>query len=163
MNVFNAPRAVVALAALLAATGLPAADDPEQTLRRSGIGDPATLDPHLWVDGWEGNIVQDLFVGLTTLDPAVNVVPGAAESWQLSDDGRTYTFLLREGLTWSDGVPLTAADFVYSFRRIMDPATASPSAALLYDIQGAQAVNTGQAPVDTLAVRAWTSAVCRSS
>ena len=112
MNTVNAFRAGVALAALFAASGLPAADDPEQTLRRSGIGDPATLDPHLWVDGWEGNIVQDLFVGLTTLDPAVNVVPGAAESWQLSNDGRTYTFLLRDGLAWSDGVPLTAADFV---------------------------------------------------
>ncbi len=142
------------LASLLAAGGASAADDPAQTLRRSGIGDPATLDPHLWVDGWEGNIVQDLFVGLTTLDSAVNVVPGAAESWTLSEDGRTYTFLLREGLTWSDGVPLTAQDFVFSFQRIMNPATASPSAALLYDIAGGRAVNTGEADVETLGVRA---------
>ena len=144
----------VALVATITAMPATAAEDPPQTLRRSGIGDPATLDPHLWVDGWEGNIVQDLFVGLTTLDAAVNVVPGAAESWTLSDDGRTYTFLLREGMTWSDGEPLTAEDFVFSFRRIMDPQTASPSAALLYDIKNGKAVNTGEAPVETLAVRA---------
>ncbi len=126
----------------------------ERVLRRAGTGEPSTLDPHLWLDGWEGNIVQELFQGLTALDAAANVVPGAAESWTLSDDGKTYVFTLREGLTWSDGVPLTAEDFVYSFRRIVDPATASPMALYLFDIVHARAINAGTAPVEELAVRA---------
>lgn len=128
--------------------------DPEQTLRRSASGDAATLDPHLWVDGWEGNIVQDLFTGLTTLDAKVNVVPGCAESWSISEDGLTYTFALREALKWSDGAPLTAQDFVYSFRRILDPETAAPSAALLYLIKNAEAVNRGRLSVEALGVTA---------
>ena len=129
-----------------------AAPDPVQTLRRSGIGDVSTLDPHLWIDGWEGNIVQDLFQGLTDLDPNINVVPGIAESWTVSADGLRYEFTLRENAAWSDGVPITAADVVYSFRRIMDPATASPMAALLFLIDSAREVNAGKLPVDQLGV-----------
>jgi len=128
------------------------AADPEQTLRRSGIGDPATLDPHRWVDGWEGNIVSDLFQGLTSLDAAVNVVPGVAESWEVSEDGRTYTFQLRKDAVWSDGRPITSADVVFSFRRILDPTTASPAAALLYLIKNSRSVNTGELPVDALGI-----------
>lgn len=147
---------IASLVALLAIVLSPTAygQDPEQTIRRSASGDAATLDPHLWVDGWEGNIVQDLFTGLTTLDAEVNVVPGCAESWEVSKDGLTYTFTLREGLKWSDGVALTAEDFVYSFRRILSPETAAPSAALLYLIKNAEAVNRGREALDQLGVHA---------
>lgn len=126
----------------------------EVSIKRAGTGDPSTLDPHLWLDGWEGNIVQELFQGLTALDAAANVIPGAAESWTLSDDGKTYDFLLREGLTWSDGAPLEAADFVYSFQRIVDPETASPMALYLFDIDNAEAVNRGAMPLEALGVEA---------
>ena len=126
----------------------------ENAIRRAGTGDPSTLDPHLWLDGWEGNIVQELFQGLTALDAAANVIPGAAESWTLSDDGKTYVFVLREGLTWSDAAPLTAQDFVYSFRRIVDPETASPMALYLFDIVNARDVNRGQLPLEQLGVKA---------
>ena len=126
----------------------------ERVIRRGSIGDASTLDPHLWIDGWEGNIVMDLFQGLTTLDPAAKVIPGAAESWTVSKDGRIYTFKLRAATTWSDGVPLDAGDFVYSFRRIVDPATASPAATFLYDIRNAKQVHAGEKPPETLGVSA---------
>lgn len=141
------------LALALVCFGATAAD-PEQTVRRSGIGDASTLDPHRWVDGWEGNIVMDLFQGLTTLDAEANVVPGVASGWEVSQDGLTYTFRLRKDARWSDGVSVTADDVVFSFRRILDPITASPAAALLYLIKNGQAVNTGAMPINALGVTA---------
>ncbi|MEE8307306.1 MAG: ABC transporter substrate-binding protein, partial [Gammaproteobacteria bacterium] len=141
------------LALALACCGATAAD-PEQTVRRSGIGDASTLDPHRWVDGWEGNIVMDLFQGLTTLDAEANVVPGVASSWQVSEDGKSYVFELRKDARWSDGVAVTADDVVFSFRRILDPQTASPAAALLYLIKNGKAINGGSMPIDALGVTA---------
>lgn len=123
-------------------------------LHRVGTGDPATLDPHKIVDPWEATIVMDLFIGLTTLTPAAEVVPGSAESWSVSDDGRTYVFRLRNGLKWSDGTPLTAKDFEYSFRRILTPATASPIAARHFIIENARAINRGDEPPESLGVNA---------
>lgn len=126
----------------------------ETLLRRSATGEPQTLDPQLWTYGQDGNIAQDLFQGLTTLDARANVVPGQAESWDISADGRTYTFKLRERLQWSDGVPLTSADFLWSFRRLFDPTTASPAVSLLYVIRNARDVNRGAKPLQSLGVRA---------
>ncbi len=126
----------------------------ENALRRSSTGEPQTLDPQLWVYGQDGNLAQDMFQGLTTLDAAARTVPGQAASWTISDDGLTYRFALRHGLRWSDGTPLTSADFVYSLHRMFDPATASPSAALLYVIRNAREVNTGKLPVTALGVSA---------
>ncbi len=126
----------------------------EQVLRRSSPGEPQTLDPQLWLYGQDGNLAQDMFQGLTTVDAAARTIPGLAESWSVSADGLKYSFRLREGLQWSDGTRLDSRDFLYSFRRLFDPATASPSAALLYVIRNARAVNTGERPVDALAVSA---------
>ena len=126
----------------------------ESALRRSSTGEPQTLDPQLWVYGQDGNLAQDMFQGLTTLDAAARTVPGQAASWRISEDGLTYRFELRRGLRWSDGTPLTSADFLYSFQRMFDPATASPSAALLYVIRNAREVNTGKLPVRSLGVSA---------
>ena len=145
----------VALAWLLAiALPLVTATAAENALRRSSTGEPQTLDPQLWVYGQDGNLAQDMFQGLTTLDAAARTVPGQAASWKISDDGLTYRFSLRRGLRWSDGAPLTSADFVYSLHRMFDPATASPSAALLYVIRNAREVNTGKLPVSALGVNA---------
>ena len=124
-----------------------------QILHRAGTGDPATLDPHRFVDPWEATIVMDLFIGLTTLAPDGSVQPGSAESWTVSDDGLTYVFKLREGLQWSDGTPLTAEDFAYSFRRIVDPATASPFAARYFLVENGREVQLGEKPPEQLAVR----------
>jgi len=72
----------------------------ELVLRRLSTGDLQTVDPQLWVYGQDGNVVQDLFQGLTTVDAAARTVPGQAESWTVSPDGRTYTFKLRPNLAW---------------------------------------------------------------
>jgi oligopeptide transport system substrate-binding protein len=130
----------------------------ENALRRSSTGEPQTLDPQLWVYGQDGNLAQDMFQGLTTLDAAAQTVPGQAASWTVSADGRVYRFTLHRGLRWSDGAALTSADFVYSLRRMFDPATASPSAALLYVIRNAREVNTGRLPISALGISAPDSA-----
>lgn len=126
----------------------------EQVVRRSSTGEPQSLDPQIWTYGQDGNIAQDLFQGLTTLDPLANTVPGQAESWTVSSDGRQYRFRLRENLVWSDGKALTSADFLWSFRRLFDPKTASPAVSLLYVIQNGREVNTGQMPLSALGVSA---------
>ena len=123
-------------------------------LRRAGTDDPATLDPHRVAYPGEFNVISDLFTGLLTLDAMAKPVPGAAESWTVSQDGLTYEFMLRPGMKWSDGKPLTAADFEWSFRRMLDPATAFPFAARLYLIRNAREVNAGRRPVAELGVKA---------
>ena len=90
--------------------------------------DPETLDPALTsaIDG--ANMVINAFETLMTFDEDSNIVGGQAESFEVSDDGLTYTFHLRDGLKWSDGSDLTAEDFVYSFKRMANPLTAAPYA-----------------------------------
>ncbi len=136
---------------ILLLTSLPAGA--ENVLRRQSTGDPQTLDPQLWVYGQDGNLAQDLFQGLTSVDAGANTVPGQAESWRMSADGKTYTFRLRAGLQWSDGRKLDSADFLWSFHRLFDSRTAAPSASLLYVIKNARAINTGKLPVEQLGVR----------
>ena len=91
--------------------------------------DPETIDPALnsAVDG--ANIIVHAFETLLIVDSENTIVPGQAESYDVSEDGLTYTFHLREGLKWSDGSPLTANDFVYSWKRLAAPETAAPYAA----------------------------------
>jgi len=126
----------------------------ENAIRRSSTGEPQTLDPQLWIYGQDGNIAHDLFQGLTAVNAAAVTVPGQAESWSVSPDGRVYTFKLRSNLKWSDGKPITSADFIYSLRRLFNPATAAPSASLLYVIKNAREVNAGRKPVESLGIRA---------
>ena len=139
---------------LLIGLSVSAAAVTENVVRRSSTGEPQTLDPQLWTYGQDGNIAQDLFQGLTTLDAKANVVAGQAESWTISPDGRTYTFRLRSNLQWSDGKGITSADFLWSLRRIFDPQTVSPAVALLYVIRNGKAVNQGKLPVAALGVQA---------
>ncbi len=93
-----------------------------QTLQLGNSSEPRDLDPHIAVSNTESNILLALFEGLVnySLD-GKSVVPAAAERWDVSPDGKTYTFHLRAGLKWSNGDPLTSADFLYSFRRIIEP------------------------------------------
>ncbi|MET0295663.1 MAG: peptide ABC transporter substrate-binding protein, partial [Phenylobacterium sp.] len=115
--------------------------------------DPISLDPQKITGVWEARILSDNFVGLTEDAPDGTPIPGVAERWETSADGLTWTFHLRDS-TWSDGVPVTADDFVFSLRRILDPKSAAEYASLLYFIEGAQAVNEGKAPLTALGVRA---------
>ncbi len=85
--------------------------------------EPDTIDPSLIIGQPEGRVVNALFEGLTRFDRTGRAVPGVAESWTISPDGRTYTFHLRADAKWSDDVPVTARDFVDSWRRTLTPET----------------------------------------
>ena len=123
-------------------------------LRIANSGEPDTLDPHHVEGVWENRIIGDVFMGLTTEAADASVIPGAAESWQVSDDGTVYTFKLRDH-TWSDGTPVTADDFVFALRRILDPAEAAEYASLLYTIKNAKPLNEGALQgMDQLGARA---------
>lgn len=113
-----------------------------------------SLDPHRISVTTELRVICDLFQGLTDIDPEAIPIPGQAERWSVSSDGLLWTFHLRQGLTWSDGVPLTAQDFVYSFRRLAAPQTASVYASLISPIVGADAILAGDLPPERLGVRA---------
>ena len=115
--------------------------------------EPISLSPLKITGTWEDRVVSDLLVGLTQSDPQGRPIPGMATYWTISADGKTWTFHLRDAV-WSDGVPVTADDFVYSMRRLMDPAQASEYASILYVIQNAEAVNEGKLPLTALGVHA---------
>jgi len=125
-NFKRAALSAVAGLALTAGLGLIATSASAEMVINRNIGTTiSTLDPQVNFLVYEGWIEEDLYEGLTAYDAAGNLIPGAAKSWDLSDDGKTYTFHLRDGLKWSNGDPLVAQDFVNSIIRTLDPATAS--------------------------------------
>ena len=102
--------------------------------------EPETLDPALMTGALEHRIATAIFEGLTTQHPeTLEPLPGMAESWTVSPDKLTYTFTLRPNARWTDGSPVRAADFVWSWQRVLEPATASEYAYQLYYIKGAKA------------------------
>ena len=104
---------------------------PEQVLNRHMEADPRTLDPTLATDVMSQRVLDDLFEGLVSLDEQGHTIPGVATSWETSVDGKTWTFYLRNNARWSNGQPVTADDFVYAWRREVDPATGSEYAQAL--------------------------------
>jgi len=138
------------LALPMTATGAQA----EVVYNRGNDSDPETLDPHKSSTISEAHIQRDLFEGLVIQDPKAQIVPGVAESWTISDDGKTYTFKLRQDAKWSNGDPLTAGDFVFSLQRILDPKTASEYANVLYPIRNAEKFNKGEAKAEDIGVKA---------
>ncbi len=130
-----------------------AAEGPD-LLRRGISAEPESLDPQLARSVPAAKVLGDLFEGLVTLGPDGSLQPGAAAAWETGDDGLSWTFRLRDGLTWSNGDPLTADDFVWSFRRLVDPATGAFYASNLAPLAGAAAIIAGEAAPDTLGVEA---------
>jgi ABC-type transport system substrate-binding protein len=134
------PRLVAGFAAILLAltSSLPAhpASAAGPTLRYVG-GEPATLDPAFIDSAGDVQFLLQLYAGLTRLDEDGKPYASLAESWSVSDDGRTYTFRMRPGLTFSDGSPLDATDVRRSWLRILDPATRSSAPDVLSVIDGA--------------------------
>ena len=130
-------------ATALATLTLPSPARAEMVYRMATMGEPKTLDPHGVSGTWENYIVGDAFMGLLTDAADAKPIPGAAESWTISDDGLTYTFKLRDH-KWSDGTPVTAEDFVYSWRRLLDPATAAEYASIMYPVKNAEKINSGE-------------------
>jgi oligopeptide transport system substrate-binding protein len=117
----------------------------KQVLRISNGAEPKDIDPALSTGIPEGHIIEALFEGLTSTSPfEKDPVPGIAESWKITEGGLVYTFTLREDAKWSDGKDLTAQDFVYSWRRTLDPKTASEYAYQLYPVKNGEAYNTGK-------------------
>ncbi|MFZ5966081.1 MAG: peptide ABC transporter substrate-binding protein [Bacillota bacterium] len=124
----------------------------EQVLRYNLGGDPKTIDPQLNSANDGGNIINNMYEGLMR-EVGGKLEPAMAESYTVSDDGLTYTFKLRDA-KWSDGQPVTAGDFEYSWKRALDPAVASEYAFQMYYIEGAQAFNEGTGSLDAVAVKA---------
>ena len=135
------------LAVVLAGCG---GERPAAVALRDGIlllgngPEPQALDPHVTTGTSELNIQMNLFEGLVTPDPeSLEPLPGVAASWEHSEDGLVYTFHLREEAAWSDGEPVTAADFLAGWKRALDPAQGAPYAHMLYLVRGAEAYNRG--------------------
>ena len=121
----------------------------------SNAVEPSTLDPQKSSDMAAGAIIRQMMDGLVSTDAEGKTIPALALKWESSDEGRVWTFHLRDA-NWSNGDPITAEDFVYSFRRLADPATAAPNSSYLEDakIQGAAEILQGKAKPDTLGVKA---------
>jgi ABC-type oligopeptide transport system substrate-binding subunit len=116
---------------------------------------PTTLDPTMAYDIFSVAVIDQLFSGLVELTPEMDVVPDVARNWDVLEGGRQYVFHLRDDVRWSDGAPVTAEDFRYAWKRVLDPATRSPNASLLYDVKGARAFHQGDASApDSVRVRA---------
>lgn len=130
------------------------AADGTKTLRYGNQTEPGTLDPHQASGVPAANVLRDLYEGLVITGADDKVIPGVAKSWTISDDRLTYTFKLRSEARWSNGKPVTAQDFVYSLRRAVAPATASPYADIHAPIKNAAAIINNDAAPDTLGVSA---------
>ncbi len=124
-----------------------------QVLHQGNGAEPQSLDPHRGEGVPGSNIQRDLFEGLVNEAPNGDLEPGAAESWDISDDGLVYTFRLRREARWSNGDPVTADDWVYSLRRSLDPMTMSRYTFILNPIRNAEAIAAGQMPIEELGVR----------
>lgn len=114
---------------------------------------PTTLDPTKGQSIGDNEIQHAVTEGLTR-NTAGDVKPGIAESWDESEDGLTYTFHLRKDAKWSDGEPITAADFEYSWKRLVNPETASPYAFIGDCLKNGQAIEQGKMDVEELGVKA---------
>lgn len=125
----------------------------KKVYRYSITSEPTSLDPT------KGNSVVDNTISYHLGEPLVRndsgtFIPGTAETWEMSEDGLTYTFKLRDGLVWSDGQPIVAGDYEYGLKRLLDPATASPYAFIGVYIKNGSAVNTGKMDKEELGVKA---------
>jgi len=126
-----------------------------QELVRGNGAEVASLDPHKTEGTPESMIIRDLLEGLVNQDAEGNTIPGVATSWDTTDN-KTFTFHLRKDAKWSNGDPVTAEDFVYSFKRAVDPATASPYSWYLEmtNMVNAKEIIAGKADKETLGVKA---------
>ncbi|NWK86214.1 ABC transporter substrate-binding protein [Raoultella terrigena] len=155
-------RALLVVGLLAAAAPTLAAQVPagtalaeKQELVRNNGSEPSSLDPHKVESDVEFNIISDLFDGLVSVSPAGEIQPRLAAKWD-NKDNTVWTFHLRPGVTWSDGTAITAQDIVWSWQRLVSPATASPYASYPGNmhIVNAQDIAQGKKTPDTLGVKA---------
>ena len=154
----RAPAVALALLAVFGAAGCertgPDTAQGEVLLRRGNAGEPDSLDPQRSEEAFSRQIIRDLYDGLVDEGADGELVPRAARDWTVSADGLVWTFRLREDARWSNGDPVTAEDFVAGLRRAVDPAIASTSGGLLAPLAGAGPIIRGEAPPESLGVRA---------
>ncbi len=110
----------------------------EQVLRVDLGGEPPTLDPTQATDSQSINVLRSVTRPLAFFDANLEVIPGLAEKWDVSEDGQTITFTLKEGITYSDGTPITADDFVFSWKRLIDPREAAGYSYVMADVVGGE-------------------------
>jgi oligopeptide transport system substrate-binding protein len=134
------------------ATGTELAE--RQVLHIGNGAEIQSLDPHRGEEVQGSNVQRDVFEGLVNEAPNGDLIPGAAESWTVSGDGKTYVFNLRRNARWSNGDPVTAHDFVFGLQRGVNPATLSRYTFILSPIVNADEIGAGQLPPSELGVRA---------
>src|SRR6202046_4100833 len=123
-----------------------------EVLRRGLAGEPSSLDPAVAADNFSFQLLQDLYEGLTIESATGQVLPGVASSWTVDPTGTEYTFHLRNSARWSNGKPVRAQEFVFAWRRVLDPARGSPVSDDLRIIAGAPEIIAGRLPPTELGV-----------
>ncbi|MFB9762415.1 peptide ABC transporter substrate-binding protein [Ectobacillus funiculus] len=126
----------------------------KQVLNLLEASDIPSMDTVKATDQVSFIVMNNVMEGLYRLDKDQKPTPGVAESYTKSEDGKKYTFKLRKDAKWSNGDPITANDFVFAWKRAVNPATAAEYAYIMFDIKNAKAINEGKAPVDSLGVKA---------
>jgi len=116
--------------------------------------EPPSLDPALMTDAQSSIVGNGLFDGLTRLNSDGEPQAAIAKSWDITDGGKTYTFHLREDAKWSNGDPVTAHDFEYSWKRILNPETAADYAYMLFYLENGEKYNAGEVDADQVGVKA---------
>ncbi|HDR4874832.1 TPA: peptide ABC transporter substrate-binding protein [Bacillus cereus] len=128
-------------------------NETKQSIHLPYIAEIPTMDVTKATDSESMNVMRNVFEGLYTLGEDNKFIPGVAQSYDVSEDKKTYTFHLRES-KWSNGTPVTAADFVFSWKRAVNPDTAAEYAFLFFDIKNAKRINSKEQPIDQLGVKA---------
>ncbi|MDO5036994.1 MAG: peptide ABC transporter substrate-binding protein [Tissierellia bacterium] len=127
----------------------------KKILRTNNSSEPGSLDPALATGTHESWILEHTFQGLMQYNDAGEIVEGAAESYEISEDGLTYTFTLKDGLTWSNGDPVVAGDFEYAWKRVCDPDLAADYSYQIADyVVGGQEALDGEGSLDDIGVKA---------
>ncbi|PQQ46996.1 peptide ABC transporter substrate-binding protein [Bacillus thuringiensis] len=128
-------------------------NETKQSIHLPYIAEIPTMDVTKATDSESMNVMRNVFEGLYILGEDNKVIPGVAKSYEVSEDKKTYTFHLRDS-KWSNGTPVTAADFVFSWKRAVNPDTAAEYAFLFFDIKNAKSINSKELPLDQLGVKA---------
>ncbi|MCM3710610.1 peptide ABC transporter substrate-binding protein [Sporosarcina luteola] len=126
----------------------------EKILLMNNGEEPTSFDPSIGFNAVSWSALNNIMEGLTRLDKDHKAVEATAEKIDISDDGLTYTFTIRDGAKWSNGDPVVAGDFVFAWKHMLNPETASPAAFLAYFIEGAEEYNTGEGSPDDIAIEA---------
>ncbi|HYK72944.1 MAG TPA: peptide ABC transporter substrate-binding protein [Pseudoneobacillus sp.] len=129
----------------------------KKILRTNNSEEPGSLHPGLAEGTHDSWVLNHVFEGLTVKSPKGEILPGMAKSWESSEDGLTWTFHLKEGMKWSNGDPLTAKDFEYAWKYVLNPETGSVYSYQLYYLKGAEDYNAGKAGEEAVGVKALDS------